>query len=59
MEFFNPVEVFQLLPVKYDVVGAFELGDPVNRKARRLIETDEQVEDQKRKNHTVDDRAGD
>ena len=40
MKFFNKIEIVELLSIKHDVVSTTNLGNAVNRKARRLIKTD-------------------
>lgn len=58
MEFLDEVQVFELLPIEHDVVAASHLGYPVDREARRLIEADEEIEDDERDDHAVNDRPG-
>ncbi len=59
VEFLDEIEVLQLGPVIHQVVAAAHLGDAVNRKAAPLVKTHAQVQQHQRKNHAVDDGAGD
>lgn len=58
MEFLNEIEVFELLPIQHDIVGTSNLGNFVNRETGRLIEADEQIENEQRDDHAVDDWPG-
>ena len=59
VEFFDEIEVFEMLPVKHDIVGTTDFRNFVNRETGRLIEADEQIENNQRDDHAVDDRSGD
>src|SRR4249920_3225534 len=59
MKFLDEVEVFEMLPVKHDVVSAPDLGNAVNRKTGRLIKADAQIGNRQRDDHAVNDRPGD
>jgi hypothetical protein len=58
VEFFDDVQVSEMLAVENDVIGALHLANPVDRKTAGLVKTDAQVDQQQRKRHAVDDWAG-
>ena len=59
VEFFDKIQVIELLPVVENVVAAFHLFDAVDRKAGQLIKRHEEIRDQQRNDHRVNNRAGD
>lgn len=58
MEFFNDIEVGQVLMVYCDVVRAPHLGNTVNREAGCLVERNAQIEKGQGNYHAVDDGCG-
>jgi hypothetical protein len=59
VEFFEPIEIFEVLPVEHDIVTAANLFDAIDWKASRLIKGDAQVNNRQRHDHGVDDRPRD
>ena len=58
MEFGYPIQILQFLAVKDDEVFAREFRNAVNRKARPLVKRNKGIQYHQRKNHAVDDGAG-
>ena len=46
VEFFNKIQIIQILRIEYDIVFALDFRDAVNRKAGGLINRDDQVHEQ-------------
>ena len=59
VEFLDPVEVAEMLPVKHDVVGTLNFHNFVNRETGRLVEAHTQVQNKQWDDHEVDDGPGD
>ena len=55
----DPVEITEVVAVKYQVVAAPHPGDAIDRKAGPLVDADEGIEHDERNRHAVDERPGD
>src|SRR5450830_1255632 len=58
VELLQRIEIGEMVAVEHEIVGAFDLGDAIDRKAYRLKNTDEEIEQQKRNDAGVDHRRG-
>src|SRR5450830_1765039 len=58
VELLQRIEIGEMVAVEHEIVGALDLGDAVDRKAYRLKNTDEEIEQQKRNDAGVDHRRG-
>src|SRR3990167_3811584 len=59
VETLDEIEIAEVVPVEHDVISTPDLGNAINWKAARLIESDQQVHHGKRDDHRVNDGSGD